>query len=217
MTESNSTATDAAQTNGNHDQAATAASQADAVTREQEGQFIQESSGLERVVVPNRQSGAGNLENRDLDSIRAKNVTMDRSGAENIDAETVKMTNAGAKSIRATTIEMQNSGSMTVTGDKVTMQQSSAMLVAGQNIELSESGVFSVQAESATLHGNSRQGVLIAGKVTAEQDVRAVIGIIGKVEGSGRVNVMFDPPAAAALGAGLALVLTLIRRVFSRK
>lgn len=190
---------------------------ADRVTREQDGQYIQESSGLERVVVPHRQPGEGTLADSDLESIRAKNVTMDRSGAESIDAETVKMTNAGAKAIRATTIEMQNSGSMTVTGDRVSMNQSSALVVAGQHLDLHQSAVFAAQAESAVLQGESKHGLFVAGKVSAERDVRAIVGIIGRIEGKGRVEVMFDASSAAALGAGFALVLIVARRVFNRR
>jgi hypothetical protein len=189
---------------------------AEEVTREQNGQFIEESSGIERVVVPNRQSTGGNLKGADLDSIRAKNVTMDRSGAEQIDAETVNMTNAGAKTIRSSTIDMQNSGSMTVTGDKVSMNQSSAMVVAGQAIDLTQSAAFSIQSESVTLHDGGRVGILVAGKVQTEKELSVLLGVVGKVEG-GSVRVAVSPPAALAFGAGMAVVLTMLRRMFGRK
>jgi len=186
------------------------------VTREQNGQFIEESSGIERVVVPHRNQAGGKLNGADLDSIRAKNVTMDRSGAENIEAEQVSMTNAGAKSIRSTTVDMQNSGSMTVTGDTVTMNQSSAMVVAGQNIEVSQGAVLMLQAESATLQGASRVGMMVAGNVKTNQDLKVGFGVVGKVEG-GEVKVAVTPQAAVAFGAGFAVVWAMLRRVFRRK
>jgi hypothetical protein len=209
--ESNESATTGGSSqNGEHD-----GHEAEQVTREQGGQYIEESSGLERVVVPH-QRPSGDLESRDLESVRARNVTMTQSGAENIDAETVTMNSGGARSIRATNVEMRNSGAVTVSGEHITVTQSSALVVAGDKVDLSMTGSLAVQANEMTISGDSGAGVLVAGNVKSKGDFRAVLGIIGNVENEGKVEVVFDPKSAFALGAGIAVVLTLLRKIVRR-
>ena len=188
---------------------------AESVTRDQNGQYIEESSGLERVVVPH-QRPSGQLDSQDLDSIRAKNVTMNQSGAEQIDAETVTITSGGAKSINATTVEMRNSGAVTVSGENITISQSSAAVIAGDHVEMSMSGAFAVQAEEVTIKAESGTGLLIAKELKSEQDFSAVVGVIGKISNESKVSLMFDAKSALALGAGFAVVSRLLGRIFRR-
>ena len=189
--------------------------EAESVIRDQNGQYIEESSGLERVVVPH-QRPSGQLDSQDLDSIRAKNVTMNQSGAEQIDAETVTITSGGAKSINATHVELRNSGAVTISGDTVSVSQSSAMLIAGDNIDVSMSGALGMQADRMTIKGDTGTGLLIAKNLTAEQEVRAVVGVIGNVASGSNVRVMFDAKSAFALGAGLALALKVLGGIFRK-
>ena len=188
---------------------------ADSVIRDQNGQYIEESSGLERVVVPH-QRPSGQLDSQDLDSIRARNVTMNQSGAEQIDAETVTINNGGAKSIHATNVELKQSGAVTISGETVTVTQSSAMVIAGDNIEVSMSGALGMQADRMTIKGETGTGLLIANNLTAEQEVRAVIGFVGKVENGSNVRVMVDAKSAIAIGAGFALVFRVLGRLFRK-
>lgn len=191
------------------------AESADTVAQDQQGQYIEESTGLERVVGPNRPQ-SGQLESQDLDSIRAKNVTMTQSGAETIDAETVTISNGGAKSIKATNVQMQNSGAMMISADSVTMTSSSGMLIAGQKIDMGTAGAFGIQAETITVSGDSGSGLLIANNVSAERDVKAFVGIIGTVKVGAKVELLFDAKSALALGAAFALVFRLIGRRFQK-
>jgi hypothetical protein len=191
------------------------AEDAGTVIRDQNGQYIEESSGLERVVVPH-QRPSGQLDSQDLDSIRAKNVTMNQSGAEQIDAETVTITSGGAKSINATNVELKQSGAVTISGETVSVTQSSAMVIAGDNIDVSMSGVLGMQADRMTIKGDTSTGLLIARNLTAEQDLRAVVGVIGNVASGSNVRVLFDTRSAIALGAGLAFALKVLGRVFRK-
>ncbi|MEJ7838742.1 MAG: hypothetical protein WKF81_07990 [Thermomicrobiales bacterium] len=188
---------------------------ADTVPGESTGQNAEASTGPDHGGVL-QQPQSGQLDSQDLESIRAKNVTMKQSGAEHIDAETVTIANGGAKSIKAMNVEMHNSGAMTITGDHVTMTNSSAMLVAGQNLELGTAGVLGIQAETITITGDSGSGLLIAQTVTAEKSVRALVGVIGNVKAGTKVELLFDAKSALALGAGFAIVFRLIGRLFNR-
>lgn len=191
------------------------APEAESVPAESNGEKTEGLTAPNHGGVPHRPQ-SGQLESQDLESIRAKNVTMKQSGAEHIDAETVTIANGGAKSIKAMNVEMHNSGAMTITGDHVTMTNSSAMLVAGQNLELGTAGVLGIQAETVTITGDSGSGLLIAKTVTAEKSVRALIGVIGNVKAGTKVELLFDAKSALALGAGFAIVFRLIGRLFNR-
>ena len=198
--------------NGQHDEVLV---DAETVTRDQNGQYIEESNGLERVVVAH-QRPSGQLDSQDLDSIRAKNVTMNQSGAEQIDAETVTITSGGAKSINATHVELRSSGAVMVSGESITVNQSSAVVIAGDHVEMSMSGAFAIQAEEVIIKGDSRTGLLIAKELKSEQEFRAVVGVIGKISNESKVSLMFDAKSALALGAGFAVVFRLLGRIFRR-
>jgi hypothetical protein len=105
---------------------------------------------------------------------------------------------------------------VTISGETISVTQSSAMVIAGDNIDVSMSGVLGMQADRMTIKGDTSSGLLIARNLTAEQDVRAVVGVIGNVASGSNVKVMFDSRSAIALGAGFAFALKVLGRIFRK-
>jgi hypothetical protein len=83
---------------------------------------------------------------------------------------------------------------------------------------LQSSSAVVANAEQMTAEQDVAAVMLNAGSVKASGDVRATFMMAGDVSAEGDVRVTFDPPAAFALGAGIAAVLlvvrTLLRKVF---
>ena len=64
--------------------------------------------------------------------------------------------------------------------------------------------------------GDGRIGLLQTGLVEATGDVNGLVLITGSVKAGGDVNVTFDAVSAGILGAAIAVVLFLLRRMFGR-
>ena len=125
----------------------------------------------------------------------AESVDIHNGGARDIDATTVSITQGGARDIDATTVTINQGGAAKVRADQLTVSQGGVALAQTDSVTLQQGGsAFAVIADEATLDPQSSVFLLIAG--TTNGDVRPVI----------------DWRAAAAFGAGFALVLGLMRR-----
>ncbi len=156
------------------------------------------------------------LERQDAGDVNAVQVRMDRSGAEHIDAQRVTMTNSGAKSMSVQSAQLDKSGVLMLKGDRAVFQDSSSILAQVQDLRIARSRVAVAQSGTTTIENDSRIGVLRSGSVVAGGDINSRFLFSGSVRADGDVNVAFDAASAAALGAGLAAGLLLLRRVLSR-
>lgn len=157
-----------------------------------------------------------NLERQDAGDINAVQVRMDRSGAEHIDAQRVTMTNSGAKSMSVQSAQLDKSGVLMLKGDRAVFQDSSSVLAQVQDLRIARSRVAIAQSGTTTIENDSRIGVLRSGSVVAGGDINSRFLFSGSVRADGDVNVTFDAVSAAALGAGLAAGLLLLRRALGR-
>ena len=125
----------------------------------------------------------------------AENVDIHNGGARDIDATTVSITQGGARDIDATTVTINQGGAATIRADELTISQGGVALARTERLSVQQGGsAFAVVADEAILDPESSIFLLIAGSTNG--DVRPVI----------------DWRAAAAFGAGFALVLGLLRR-----
>ena len=125
----------------------------------------------------------------------AGNVDIRNGGARDIDATTVSITQGGARDIEATTVTINQGGAASVRADQLNVSQGGVALARSERVTLQQGGsAFAVMADQATLEPGSSVVLLIAGSTNG--DVRPVI----------------DWRAAAAFGAGFALVLGFLRR-----
>lgn len=183
------------------------------VTREQGGQFLQESEGVlpvtwdkPRDVVEQEQHG---------DHIEAAQVQMDRSAAQSINAQRVTMSNSGAKAIDARSIRMDQSGSVYLNTERATFNKSSAVVAKAGELHMHESSLLMGAAESASIESGAKVGLLVVRTIEAKGDVRAFALIGRDVTAGGNVSSVLDTASAAALGAGFAIVLLFARRLLS--
>lgn len=156
------------------------------------------------------------LDRQDLRDINAVQVRMDRSGAEHIDAQRVTMTNSGAKSMSVQSAQLDKSGVLMLSGDRAVFQGSSSVLARVRELRIARSRVGIAQSGTTTIENDSRIGVMSSGNVVAGGDIDVAFLFAGSVRAEGDVHVTFNPPAAAALGAGLAAGLLLFRRLLDR-
>jgi hypothetical protein len=126
----------------------------------------------------------------------AENVDIRSGGARDIDATSVSITQGGARDIDATTVTINQGGAATIRADDVDLSRSGAGVVRADHVTIQEgSSAFAVIADDATLESETSVFLLIAGST------------------QGEVNPVLDWRGAAALGAGFALVLGLLRRI----
>jgi hypothetical protein len=93
-------------------------------------------------------------------------------------------------------VTINQGGAAQVRADELTIHQGGVALARTEQLTLDEGGTaFAVVANKATFNGDSSVFMLIAGN------------------SSGDVRPVLDWRAAAAFGAGFALVLTLLRRL----
>lgn len=156
------------------------------------------------------------LERQDAGDVNAVQVRMDRSGAEHIDAQRVTMTNSGAKSLSVQSAQLDKSGVLMLQGDRVVLQDSSSVMTRVRDLRIARSRVGISQSGTTTIENDSRIGMLQSGSVVAGGDIHSSFLFSGSVRADGDVNVTFDVASAAALGAGLAAGLLLLRRVLGR-
>ena len=132
----------------------------------------------------------------DADVRGADNVDIHNGGARDIDATTVSITQGGARDIEATTVTINQGGAANVRADELNVSQGGVGMARAERLTLQQGGsAFAVVAQDATLDPETNVFLLIAGSTRG--DVRPVL----------------DWRAAAALGAGFALALRMLRRV----
>lgn len=153
------------------------------------------------------------LDRRETGDINAVQVRMDRSGAEHIDAQRVTMTNSGAKSMSVQSAHLDKSGILLLKGERAVFQDSSSILAQVRDLRISRSRVGIAQSGTTTIENDTRIGVVQTGSLVAGGDITSAFLFSGSVRADGDVNVTFDAISAAALGAGLAVGILLLRRV----
>ena len=122
-------------------------------------------------------------------------VDIRSGGARDIDATTVSITQGGARDVEATTVTINQGGAARITADEVTISQGGVGLARTERLTIEQGGsAFAVMADNAELNADTSVFLLVAGST------------------SGDVRPFLDWRAAAAFGAGFALVLTLLRR-----
>jgi len=190
----------------------------DDVTREQGGQFMEESEDLTHLPLDAIEAQADARVDRGVtDTINALQVTMDRSGAEYINAQRVAMTSAGAKSIETRSAKLNQSAAITIKADKADLRQSSSLVVSGDEMSLEHSSALITAAGKATLGNENRIGMLTVGDLEASGNVRAFMMFGGNVEAGGSVQTTLSPASAAALGAGFGVIWFLLRRMIGSR
>lgn len=156
------------------------------------------------------------LDREDAGDVSAVQVSMDRSGAESIDAQRVSMTQSGARTISARTAQLDNSGVLAVRSDRAEFNHSSAILAQAQDITFTSSKVGIGAAGTVRVEGDTSIGWLNTGVLTSQGNIRAGLVMSGTVEAGGDIRTIVSPPSAAALGAGFAVALFVLRKVIKR-
>ena len=123
-------------------------------------------------------------------------VEIKNGGARDIDATNVSITQGGARDIDAETVTINQGGAAQVRADDLTINYGGVAIARTGNLTVAEGGsAFAIMADKATLNEESRIFLLVAGS------------------SSGDVRPVLDWRAAAAFGAGLALAISLVRRL----
>ncbi|MGI8486251.1 MAG: hypothetical protein ACR2OU_18575 [Thermomicrobiales bacterium] len=182
----------------------------DNVTRNQGGQFLEESEG----VLPVTWKKPGDLfQQETTDHVEAQHVVLDRAAAQSINAQRITMSNSGAKSMEARSIKADQSGTVFMNSERATLNQSSVVVGTAKELYLNESKALVATAGTATIEDGSKIGVLAAGNVEAKGNVHTFALFGGAINAGGNVSTVFTSTSAAALGAGFALMLVIARRL----
>lgn len=138
---------------------------------------------------------AGEALDREVRDVRAKSVTMERSGAEHVTAQRVTLSNSGARSIEAGSAQVEQAGVLSMQARTAALSQSSVVSLTADEARLSQSAVVFLRAGSVATDDRTR--VL----VSDVPGVRPLVSIQG----------------AAAFGAALGFVLLALGRLFRRR
>jgi hypothetical protein len=111
---------------------------------------------------------------------------------------------------------LTDSGTVKLSADTATLTRSSVILAQTKELRLESSKVLIAQSGRTAVAGDGRIGLLQTGLVEATGDVNGLVLITGSVKAGGDVNVTFDAVSAGILGAAIAVVLFLLRRMFGR-
>lgn len=131
---------------------------------------------------------------------------------EEVIADTVEITQAGAALVQADTVSVTQGGAQSVEAKEVSISQGGAFVVTAEHVDVSEGGAAIISAGTARLK-NSYNAFMVTDTVEAEQSTIGVV-LAGNIEGSPDVKV--DARTAAAFGAGAAIALFILRRMFRR-
>jgi hypothetical protein len=124
-----------------------------------------------------------------------ESVELHNEGVRDIDATTVSITQGGARDVEATTVTINQGGAARIRADELTITQGGVALARTDSLTLREGGTaFAVVADRVSLDSESSVFLLVARSAT------------------GDVRPLLDWRAAAAFGAGFALILRLLRR-----
>lgn len=123
-------------------------------------------------------------------------VRLEEQGAGNIRADSVTISQGGAGNIEAGNVSITQGGAGRVTADHLTVNQGGVGLARTERLTIEEGGsAFVVMADTADIGAGANVFMLVARNA------------------GGEVRPVLDWRAAAAFGAGLALALTLLRRI----
>ena len=192
----------------------------DNVTREQEGQFIDEGFTTFRPDVEEAAlAGEGDVQmhNRDSSAVNALQVNMERSGADYVHAQKSFLTNSGAREIHSETARLTQSGVLTLHAQNAEFKQSSAVVANATTIHFNEGSALVATAEKMHIDNGGRFGMLTAGNVEASGDVHSFMMFTGNVKAGGNVTTTVNGATAGMAAAVFAVVLVLFSRLFGRK
>lgn len=117
-------------------------------------------------------------------------------GPQAVRAESVTISQGSAQSIEASTVSITQGAAANVSADEFSVRQGAVGLARVENLTLeSESTAFAVVAQSASVDEGASVFLLISRSVT------------------GGVRPVLDWRAALGIGAGAALVLSILRRI----
>jgi hypothetical protein len=192
----------------------------DNVTREQGGQFIDESEGLIRFGDPlddmAEMDADAQLTDAGAGRINALQVTMDRSGAEFIHSQKTFLTNSGAKQITGTSSKLIQSGVLQLSTDTAEFHQSSAVMAKVGSLTVDKGNVVFATADDVTLGPGAQVSVLQSREVKADGDVRAFMLFSKDVRAGGNVTSTLTTASAAAFGAVCGVVVVLLGKLLGR-
>jgi hypothetical protein len=138
------------------------------------------------------ESGNGQV----VEDVTAEHVTVTQGGANKIKATTVDVTQGGAQNVRAETVSISQGGAFGIEAKAADLTMSGAAFIAGDTITMRQSGAGVVVADTINAEEGSMIGVLFAGSI------------------EGNPNVRVDARTAAAFGAGFAVAAFALRRIF---
>ncbi len=130
--------------------------------------------------------------------------------------------------VRADIVEINQGGAGLVQAESVSINQGGAQVVETKNLSITQGGVLSANAETAnleasgaavlnaeTVHLKSASSLFTVAD-TVESDSGSRIGILlaGTIEGD--PNVRMDARTAALIGLSAAVTLFVLKRLFSR-
>ncbi len=134
--------------------------------------------------------------------VQAGHVTMERSGAEQITAERIVMNNSGARTVDARSAQIDRSGILAVKSEKAVFYNSTVLAAAADEARIVRGRVLMLKAESVTVEGDARIGILAG-------------------PGCDAVRPLVDLRGAAAFGAAAGAVIVVlsaaVRRMFGHR
>ncbi len=133
------------------------------------------------------------------DEVKAEHVTITQGGAAVVEADTVEVTQGGIQAAQANTLSISQGGAMIVETEVAELTMSGAGVLSADRVELTSAGAGIAIADTLVADDKSTIGFLFAGTIEGQPDVK------------------IDARAAAAFGAGLAVALFLLSRIFGRR
>jgi hypothetical protein len=116
---------------------------------------------------------------------------------------------AGAD-VRAEHVELVQGGANTIDAQTVSIQQGGAANIRAREVSISQGGVALARTRRLSLRGGSNAAAVYADEATFDGGSNVLLLIARNV--SGDVRPLLDWRAAAAVGAGFGLVVSLLRR-----
>ena len=134
-----------------------------------------------------------------IEEVRAEHVTISQGGANHVEAVSVEVNQGGIQALEAESVSISQGGALMVDAADAHFTMSGAGLLTGDTVHLKSGGAGAVVADTVHAEPGSMIGVLFAGTIEGTPDVKV------------------DARTAAALGAGFAVTLFVLRRLFKRR
>lgn len=131
-----------------------------------------------------------------LEDVTAEHVTVTQGGANRVEATTVEVTQGGAQNVQAENVSISQGGAFGIETSSADLTMSGAGFITGDTVTVSQGGAGVVVADTLKAEPGSIIGVLFAGTIEGNPDVRV------------------DARTAAAFGAGFAITAFVLRRLF---